>query len=317
MIEVTNLYKNYGNIHAVKKLNFTVNKGEIVGFLGPNGAGKSTTMNMITGFTSSSGGTVKVCGIDIQENPREAKKNIGYLPEIPPLYVDMTVDEYLSFIAKLKLVDKSNRKEHINEILSLTSLTDVRKRVIKNLSKGYKQRTGIAQALIGNPGVLILDEPTVGLDPNQIIEVRNLIKSLGKDRTVILSSHILTEINAVCDRVIIIKKGEIVTVDTPSNLSEKFKRSAKVSVTVSGTGDIIKTLLGTPGIKSVNEAGTGKETGISSYEIESLNGEDVRGIVSSVLINSGFQILELKTLDVSLEDIFINLTSSNEEALIQ
>lgn len=210
MIEIQNLSKKYGNIKALDDVSFRIEKGEIVGFLGPNGAGKSTTMNIITGYIPATFGSVKVCSYDISESPNEVKKRIGYLPEIPPLYLDMTVEEYLNFVAELKLIDKNFRKERVKEVIELIKITDVRKRLIKNLSKGYKQRVGLAQAIISSPEVLILDEPTVGLDPKQIIEMREFIKSLGKNHTIILSSHILSEISAICDRAVIINKGKIV-----------------------------------------------------------------------------------------------------------
>ena len=214
MIEINNLVKRYGDIKAVNGISFTVNDGEVLGFLGPNGAGKSTTMNIITGYLSSTSGTVKVNGHDILEEPEEAKKCIGYLPEMPPLYFDMTVLEYLNFICDLKKVPKKERKEQLASILSMVKIVDMADRLIGNLSKGYKQRVGIAQALVGNPDILILDEPTVGLDPNQILEIRKLIRKLAQKHTVILSSHILSEVQAVCDRVVIINKGKVAAIDT-------------------------------------------------------------------------------------------------------
>lgn len=234
MIEIQNLTKSYGQIKAVDDISFTVEKGEVLGFLGPNGAGKSTTMNIITGFIPSTEGTVKVNGFDIMESPAEVKRRIGYLPELPPLYMDMTVSEYLNFAADLKNVSKRQKKSQMTDIMDLVKLTDVRGRLIKNLSKGYKQRVGLAQALMGNPEVLILDEPTVGLDPKQIIEIRKLIKALGKQHTIILSSHILPEVSAVCERVVIINKGKIAAVDTPENLSKGMGTVSKISATIAG-----------------------------------------------------------------------------------
>ena len=234
MIEIQNLTKKFGQITAVDDLNFTVNKGEILGFLGPNGAGKSTTMNIITGYLPSTEGTVKVDGFDIMESPTEVKKRIGYLPEHPPIYMDMTVKEYLDFVSDLKLVERRQKKAQMNNVMELVNITDVRDRLIKNLSKGYKQRVGLAQALIGSPDVLVLDEPTAGLDPKQIIEVRKLIKTLGKKHTIILSSHILPEVSAVCERVVIINKGKIVAVDTPDNLSKGLGIASRLSVTIDG-----------------------------------------------------------------------------------
>ena len=224
MIEVNNLTKQYGQHKAVDNISFKVEKGEILGFLGPNGAGKSTTMNIITGYISATEGTVKVDGFDILEQPGEVKKRIGYLPELPPLYMDMTVEEYLTFVCNIKKVSVHKQKEMLGKVMNAVKITDMRKRLIKNLSKGYKQRVGLAQAMIGEPQVLILDEPTVGLDPKQIIEIRNVIKSLGKDHTIILSSHILSEVSAVCDRVLIINKGKIVAIDTPENLAKGFHK---------------------------------------------------------------------------------------------
>jgi ABC-2 type transport system ATP-binding protein len=229
MIEIRNLVKYYGDILAVNDVTFTVQKGEILGFLGPNGAGKTTTMNILTGFLSATSGTVTINGYDILENPQMAKRCIGYLPENPPLYLDMTVIEFLKFVSELKGVVKEDRIKQLAEIMKLVRITDVANRLIKNLSKGYRQRVGIAQALVGNPEVLVLDEPTVGLDPKQIIEIRNLIKELGKRHTVILSSHILPEVQAVCERVVIINKGKIAAEDTPEGLSRKMAKTSKVS----------------------------------------------------------------------------------------
>ncbi|HEX7713924.1 MAG TPA: ABC transporter ATP-binding protein, partial [Bacillota bacterium] len=226
MIQVENVTKRYGQHVAVEQLNFTVNRGEILGFLGPNGAGKSTTMNIITGYISATEGTVKVDGRDILEDPQAVKEKIGYLPEFPPLYPEMTVQEYLDFVCEIKKVPETDRQENLERIVETVKIGEVKNRLIKNLSKGYKQRIGLAQALVGNPEVLILDEPTVGLDPKQIIEIRNLIKELGKEHTIILSSHILPEVSAVCERVIIINKGKIVASDTPANLAKSLAASS-------------------------------------------------------------------------------------------
>ncbi|MCX7748651.1 MAG: ABC transporter ATP-binding protein [Clostridia bacterium] len=309
MIEVQNLSKSYGKIKAVKNLNFTIQKGEILGFLGPNGAGKSTTMNMITGFLSSTEGSIKVCGYDVLENPKEVKKRIGYLPEQPPLYMDMTVNEYLNFVSELKTVDRKIRKSQIDDILELVKITDVRKRLIKNLSKGYKQRVGLAQALVGSPEVLILDEPTVGLDPKQIIEIRKLIKALGKEHTIILSSHILPEVSAVCERVIIINKGQIAAIDTPENLSKSFKSTSKLSIRIAGPMNGVHELLkSVEGIQYV-EPGTEKEKDVYDYVIEAVKDVDIRRPIFFALAKAGYPILELKSMDLSLEDIFLQVTT--------
>lgn len=243
MIEIQNLTKTYGRIKAVDNISFTVEKGEILGFLGPNGAGKSTTMNILTGYISSTSGIVKVAGKDVLENPVEVKKHIGYLPEHPPLYLDMTVNEYLDFCANLKSVPAKEWKSQKKDIMELVKVTHVSHRLVKNLSKGYKQRVGLAQALVGTPEVLILDEPTVGLDPKQIIEIRNLIKALGKNHTIILSSHILPEVSAVCDRVVIINKGKIAAVDTPDNLSKALTDFSRFTVTVAGPENKVKDII--------------------------------------------------------------------------
>ena len=248
MIEVKDLTKRYGQHVAVDSVSFTVNEGEILGFLGPNGAGKSTTMNIITGYISATEGTVKINGYDILDQPEEAKKQIGYLPEFPPLYMDMTVQEYLDFVFSIKKVDPKQKKQQMDTILDVVKIGDVRKRLIKNLSKGYKQRVGLAQALVGAPSVLILDEPTVGLDPKQIIEIRTLIKELGKKHTIILSSHILPEVSAVCERVIIINKGKLVASDTPENLSRRLGDTSKMTLRVAAPEkQVIKVIKDVPG----------------------------------------------------------------------
>ena len=276
MIEIRNLVKYYGDILAVNDVTFTVQKGEILGFLGPNGAGKTTTMNILTGFLSATSGTVTVNGFDILDNPQMAKSCIGYLPENPPLYLDMTVIEYLKFVSELKGVDKDDRIKQLAEIMKLVRITDVANRLIKNLSKGYRQRVGIAQALIGNPEVLVLDEPTVGLDPKQIIEIRNLIKELGKRHTVILSSHILPEVQAVCERVVIINKGTIAAIDTPEGLSHKMAKTSRIQLSAEGPSrDVIQKLRLLQGVREV-ELFQEKENGINIFEIENDPDHDVR-----------------------------------------
>ena len=307
MIEVRNLTKHYGDKIAVNDISFTVEDGEILGFLGPNGAGKSTTMNMLTGYISSTSGTALINGIDILDDPIKAKANIGYLPEIPPLYIDMTVKSYLNFIFDLKKC-KLPRKAHLSDICELCKVTDVKDRIIKHLSKGYKQRVGLAQALIGNPPVLVLDEPTVGLDPKQIIEIRNLIKKLGRTHTVILSSHILSEIQAVCDRVIIINKGEIAADDTADNLSKKISADHRLIVRIEGKKDeILYELRKIPGIKYVR-ADMEREPGVYEYEMEAEEGTDLRRELNKVVQEHGWAILLMKSSELTLEDIFLKIT---------
>ncbi|RCX20936.1 ABC-2 type transport system ATP-binding protein [Anaerobacterium chartisolvens] len=314
MIEIQNLTKSYGQIKAVDDISFKVEKGEILGFLGPNGAGKSTTMNIITGFISSTAGTVKVDGYDIMENPREVKKRIGYLPEQPPLYMDMTVLEYLNFVYELKLVDKKQRRTQISDIMELTKIAHVKDRLIKNLSKGYKQRVGLAQSLVGSPDVLILDEPTVGLDPKQIIEIRKLIKALGKEHTIILSSHILPEVSAVCEKVIIINKGKIAAIDTPENLSKGFDSASKLSATIAGpTNSVQSHIQEIYGVKYVDVISE-KEKDLASYVIEADKSLDIRRPLFFAMAKAGYPIIELKPMDMTLEDIFLQITTEEKEA---
>lgn len=307
MIEVKNLTKRYGSHTAVNDISFEVNEGEILGFLGPNGAGKSTTMNILTGYLSSTSGTVKINGFDVLEDPQSAKASIGYLPEHPPLYLDMTVREYLNFMYDLKKCTLP-REPHIAEICRLMKITDVYGRLIKNLSKGYRQRVGFAQALIGNPPVLILDEPTVGLDPNQIIEIRSLIKKLGKKHTVILSSHILPEIQAVCDRIVIISKGEIVADDTAAALSERYSDDHSLQVRVAGPETEVKALLEkVSGVERVSVLGE-KERGTVDFAVYPKEGADVRRDMFERLAARNWPIFSLQSMQMTLEDIFITLT---------
>ena len=309
MIEVRNIVKKYGDKFAVNDVSFTVNSGEIVGFLGPNGAGKSTTMNILTGYLSANSGTVKIDGADILEDPTRAKKLIGFLPELPPLYMDMTVREYLDFVYDLKQC-KFPRRPHINEICELIKITDVYDRMIKNLSKGYKQRVGFAQALIGNPPVLILDEPTVGLDPRQIIEIRNLVKKLGKTHTVILSTHILQEVQSVCDRIIVINKGQIVADGSADKLTYKTAGNRKFIVRISGPKtEIVKTLRAIDSVIYV-EALSSKEEGSFDYLVESLPEVDIRKLMFGALAKKNWPILGLRSMDMSLEDVFIQLIAN-------
>ena len=311
MIEVKNLVKLYGDKRAVDDVSFTVQEGEILGFLGENGAGKSTTMNIITGYLSSTSGTVTIDGHEILEDPIEAKKKIGYLPEHPPLYLDMTVKEYLGFMYELKKV-KLPRKQHIEEICQVVRITDVYNRVIKNLSKGYRQRVGLAQALLGNPDVLILDEPTVGLDPKQMIEIRNLIKSLGQRHTIILSSHILSEVQMTCDRVIVINKGKLVADDTPDNLSHSMSTDHKLLIRVAGPKDEVSKLLAKiPGMQEVSFVGERENGQAFDFSLEADKGLDIRREVFKRLAERDWTLLGMRSTELSLEDIFLQLTADD------
>ena len=312
MIEVTNLVKHYGNKKAVNDITFSIEDGELVGFLGPNGAGKSTTMNVLTGYLSATSGSAKINGIDILEDPIAAKRHIGYLPEQPPLYMDMAVNEYLDFICDLKGV-KENRKEHVASICELVGITHVYKRMIRNLSKGYKQRVGMAQALIGDPEVLILDEPTVGLDPIQIIEIRNVIKDLGKKRTVILSSHILSEVQAICERVLVINHGKIIANDTPANLSQYVDIDRKMQIRVAGPQAKVQQVLERiPEMDKVIFEGV-LENDTCDFILEPKGKVDVRKLVFNALAQAGMPMLMFTPMAASLEDIFIKLTAEDDK----
>lgn len=307
MIEVRNLTKHYGDKHAVNDISFTVEDGEILGFLGPNGAGKSTTMNMLTGYISSTSGQALINGVDILEDPIKAKSYIGYLPELPPLYLDMTVKSYLNYIFDLKKC-KLPRRAHLNEVMALTKINDVQDRIIKNLSKGYKQRVGLAQALVGNPPVLILDEPTVGLDPKQILEIRTLIKKLGKNHTVILSSHILSEIQAVCDRIIIINHGVVAAHDTTDNLSKNVSTDHRIIARIEGPREeIVRALRKIQGIKYV-KADMEREAGVYEYELEATPGSDIRRELFSIVSEHNWPMLSLRSAELTLEDVFLKIT---------
>ncbi len=310
MIEVTNLSKSYGSKLAVDGISFTAGNGEILGFLGPNGAGKSTTMNILTGYLSSTGGSAKINGIDVLENPIGAKKGIGYLPEQPPLYLDMTVNEYLGFVYGLKRC-KMPKLSHLGEIKSLTGIEDVQSRVIRNLSKGYRQRVGLAQALVGNPQTLILDEPTVGLDPKQIIEIRSLIKKLGDNHTVILSSHILSEVQAVCDRIVVINKGKLVADDTADNLSKSLSADHKLTVRIEGREKDVKPLLeqisDMKSVRVLREA----EKNVFEYELNAKDGKDIRREVFKRMAARNMPILLMRGSELSLEEIFLKLTTGD------
>ena len=313
VIEVNNLVKRYGDHTAVDHLSFKIEKGKIYGFLGPNGAGKSTTMNMITGYIASTEGTVTIDGHDILDEPEQAKKCIGYLPEMPPLYFDMTVGEYMNFVADLKKIPKDQKKSMVEEVMDMVKITDMKNRLIKNLSKGYRQRVGLAQAILGYPEVIILDEPTVGLDPKQIIEIRDLIKSLKKKHTVILSSHILSEVSAVCDYVLIISHGKLVASDTPENLGKLAEGSNTLNLLIKGEKDRIRTTLGQiDGVKNIT-VDTAKEEHVWNVTISTKEDTDIREEVFFKMADERCPILEMQSKKVSLEEIFLELTEDDKK----
>lgn len=314
MIEVQNLSKHFGDKKAVDNISFKAEDGEILGFLGPNGAGKSTTMNILTGYISCTEGKALIDGIDILENPIKAKSKIGYLPEQPPLYLDMTVKEYLNFVYDLKKC-KLPKNSHLKDVCNLVKIDHVYNRIIKNLSKGYKQRVGLAQALVGNPNVLILDEPTVGLDPNQIIEIRSLIKKLGKNHTVILSSHILSEVQAVCDKIVVINDGKIVADDTEDNLSKALDNEHRILARIDGDKNkVLECIKAIHDVESCS-ADIMREENVWEYRIEAKQGADVRRKLFTAMAENGFYILELKSSELSLEDIFLKLTMGESVAV--
>lgn len=314
MIEVENLTKKYGNHVAVDNLSFRVERGMIYGFLGPNGAGKSTTMNMMTGYIAATSGTVKINGYDILKNPEQAKKSIGYLPELPPVYQDMTVYEYLKFVAELKKVKKSERKAQIEDVMQQTQIADVKDRLIKNLSKGYKQRVGLAQAIIGSPEVIILDEPTVGLDPKQIIEIRELIKELAKTHTIILSSHILSEVSAVCDHIMIISKGKLVASDTPAGLMTMLKGGRQMKLSVLGEQSELEQILQNFSQITEYKFMPPQAQGCVSVIIRTGDKEqDIRTELFHRLAAADMPIMELSLSEKSLEDVFLELTGEEEK----
>lgn len=314
MIEVENLVKRYGDHVAVDHLSFHVGKGQIYGFLGPNGAGKSTTMNIMTGYLAATEGTVKINGFDVLKQPEEAKKSIGYLPEIPPLYMDMTVYEYLKFAAELKKIPKAERENQIEEVMEMTMITDMQERLIKNLSKGYKQRVGLAQAILGYPEVIILDEPTVGLDPKQIIEIRDLIRKLGEKHTVILSSHILSEVSAVCDHIMIISHGKLVASDSPEGLQKLQNTKRQLTVSIKGEKESVQNVISN--IKNINtfKVESGKEKDSVDAVIETETGIDIREELFYALAEKKLPILEMQLSEKSLEDIFLELTQDEQPA---
>ena len=308
MIEVSNLVKYYGDKKAVANISFKVNQGEILGFLGPNGAGKTTTMNIITGYLSATSGRVTINGYDIIEQPEQARKNVGYLPELPPLFLDMTVYEYLEYVSDLKRVPKDIKKKQISDVMKMVHIGNVSGRLIHNLSKGYRQRVGIAQTLIGNPEVIILDEPTVGLDPNQVIEVRKLICSLAENHTIIFSSHILSEVQAICDRVIIINNGKIVA-DAPTlELSAQMSGSTHYSLTVEASFNSVQMpLRAVPGVRSVSLMQ--EKGGLIQIDILADGDLDVRKSIFYALARANVAILEFRSTEASLEDVFTSITS--------
>lgn len=316
MIEVKNLVKRYGDHMAVDHLSFHVDKGQIYGFLGPNGAGKSTTMNIMTGYIASTEGEVLIDGHNILEEPEKAKKCIGYLPEQPPLYFDMTVGEYLKFAADLKKIPKNERKDQVEDVMEMVGITQMKDRLIKNLSKGYKQRVGLAQAILGYPDIIILDEPTVGLDPKQIIEIRSLIKKLSEKHTIILSSHILSEISAVCDYVMIINHGKLVASDTTENLEKMTLGSNTLELTVKGTKDAVERLLeGMEEIQSLewNSKEKSEEDGTVSFTIKTEEKVDIREKLFYMMADNKMPILNMHSTKISLEDVFLELTENEKD----
>jgi len=312
VIEVQHLTKRYGRVTAVDDVTFRVERGEILGFLGPNGAGKTTTMRILTGFMPATEGKALVAGFDVFDQPLEAKRRTGYLPETPPLYPDMTVQEYLDFVAKIKGVLSAERRQRVKTVMERTRIDDMAQRLCSKLSKGYKQRVGLAQAIIHNPEVLILDEPTAGLDPKQIIETRELIKELAGDHTIILSTHILPEVSQTCQRVVIINKGHVVAVDTPDNLTARLRGSETLYVQVDAIGDAAAALGRVGGVTRVTE--TDRRDTLVGYEVESEHGHDVRRELARSVVESGWGLLELRPMRMSLEEIFLSLTTEESPA---
>lgn len=311
MIEVQDLTKTFGDKTAVDHVSFTVNKGEILGFLGPNGAGKTTTMRILTGFLPATSGTAKIAGFDVFEDSIEVRRRIGYLPENPPLYADMTVGSYLDFVTRIKNVPAEKRASRIDDALAKTNITDKRDELIKRLSRGYKQRVGIAQALVHDPDVIILDEPTVGLDPKQIIEVRHLIKGLAGSHTIILSTHILPEVSMTCDRVVIINRGKIAAIDTPANLTTQLKGGQHVRFEAQADEKALRGVLQEiETIRKVDVEPVGS-SGVLAVTVESLPGQDVRSQIAAKIVGRGWPLLELRGVSLSLEDIFLQLTTDD------
>ena len=308
MIEVQHLTKRYGRVTAVEDVSFKVERGEILGFLGPNGAGKTTTMRILTGYMPATEGKAIVAGFDVFDQPIEAKRRTGYLPETPPLYPDMSVSEYLDFVAKIKGIASADRRARVQYVMDRTRIADVANRLCGKLSKGYRQRVGLAQALIHNPDVLILDEPTAGLDPKQIIETRELIKELAGDHTIILSTHILPEVAQTCQRVVIINKGHVVAVDTPDNLTARLRGSETMYLQVDASGaDAASSIGRVPGVTRVVESD--RRDGMVGYEVDSESGRDVRRDLARAVVSSGWGLLEMRPMRMSLEDVFLSLTT--------
>ena len=311
MIEVQNLTKAYGPVTAVDHVSFTVNKGEILGFLGPNGAGKTTTMRILTGFMPASSGTARVAGFDVSTDSLEVRRHIGYLPEAPPLYPDMAVEIYLDFVLRIKNVPAEQRRARVADALEKTNLGDKRTQLIKRLSRGYKQRVGLAQALVHDPDVIVLDEPTVGLDPKQIIEVRHLIKGLAGTHTIILSTHILPEVSMTCDRVVIINKGKIAAVDTPQNLTSQLKSGQRIQIEVQAPEKPLQDLLGQiPGASRV-QVDASRADGHMLAIVEAAPGKDIRSLIAAKVIEKHWELYELRGVSMSLEDIFLELTTDD------
>ncbi len=313
MIEVEHLTKRYGPVTAVDDVSFTVEKGEILGFLGPNGAGKTTTMRVLTGYMPATEGRTRVAGFDVVEKPIEAKRRTGYLPETPPLYTDMSVRDYLLFCARIKGIARGDRVARVNAVMERTRVTDMSERHCGRLSKGYRQRVGLAQALLNNPEVLILDEPTAGLDPKQIIETRKLIKDLAGDHTVVLSTHILPEVSQTCQRVVIINKGKVVAVDTPDNLTSRLRGSESQFLQVDARGTDAAAAIGElDGVTGVTV--TEQRNGLTALEVASLTGRDIRQELAAAVVSRGWGLLELRPMRMSLEDVFLTLTTIEADA---
>ncbi len=313
MIEVEHLTKSYGQARAVNDISFKVEKGEILGFLGPNGAGKTTTMRILTGYLPATSGTARIGGFDVFDQSMEVRRRIGYLPETPPLYPEMSVEDYLAFVARIKGVAADQIAKRVEESMQLTNLLDRHSELIKRLSRGYRQRVGIAQAIVHNPDVVILDEPTVGLDPNQIKEVRNLIKGLAGDHTIILSTHILPEVEMTCDRVVIINKGKIAAIDTTENLTAQLKGGERVRVEVKGSAESLQSKIQSiEGVKSIEVDST--NDGTVGVLIESEPGTDLRAQIAARIVGGGMDLLELRAVTLSLEEVFMQLTTEEKEA---